>query len=261
MRATLGRSVSFLTQAANMQSAFASLEVSPRYMRLLSDQARLWSMAEIATLIFTNLMVLVINQIWHKDASLASLFTSIAGLVVLLVVEGAFETIHVLWMVRIHNLPLLCSEDEPGVVKASILTCLLEFVIVTSGFAVLVKFFMLHAVDPDKHADASFVDVCLYFQPYFMFPAFMHFGEHSIDSTAGARHGWVFCFDCFVLVCFVCFVCLSCMCDSELRRPSHGQGHVDFSYQSILLSLHILVVSVSPGKSRLSHLALSVRPM
>ncbi|CEL99997.1 unnamed protein product [Vitrella brassicaformis CCMP3155] len=93
-----------------MQSAFASLEISPRYKRALSDQIRLWSMTEMMTLVFTNLMVLVTDQIWHKDASLASFFMGIAGLVVLLVVEGALETVHVLWMVRISNLPLLCSE-------------------------------------------------------------------------------------------------------------------------------------------------------
>ncbi|CEL95493.1 unnamed protein product [Vitrella brassicaformis CCMP3155] len=167
MRETFSRSASSLAPAASMQSAFASLEVSPRYMRALSSQIRLWSTTEMMLLVFTNLMVLVTNQIWDKDASLASFFTGIAGLIVLLVVEGAFETLHVLWMVRINNLPLLRSEDEPGVVKAEVWTCLLEFIIMSYEHIVFVKFFMLHAIDPDKYnADGSVADMC----PYFSFP-------------------------------------------------------------------------------------------
>ncbi|CEL99994.1 unnamed protein product [Vitrella brassicaformis CCMP3155] len=59
MRETFSRSASSLAQAASMQSAFASMEISPW-----------WSMTEMMTLVFTNLMVLVTDQIWHEDTTL-----------------------------------------------------------------------------------------------------------------------------------------------------------------------------------------------
>ncbi|CEM08997.1 unnamed protein product, partial [Vitrella brassicaformis CCMP3155] len=52
-----------LAGTAKVQSALASLEVSPRYLRTLSDQIRLYSLIEVTGLLYTNLMMLITNQI------------------------------------------------------------------------------------------------------------------------------------------------------------------------------------------------------
>jgi len=108
--------------AGGLQSALASLQVSPRSLRGLGDQIIMWSGAELVAPLFTNLSVLVAQAL--KGVSWEVLIGESAGLVVLVLIELVFELCVACLMMRWNNIPIL-SGRERGVVRCRILTSFL----------------------------------------------------------------------------------------------------------------------------------------
>ncbi|CEL92177.1 unnamed protein product [Vitrella brassicaformis CCMP3155] len=106
-----------------LQSAFASLEVSPRYLRALSDQVNIWSTCELVALLFTNLAVLTAQA--YAGASWEQLVEEGMGLVLQVAIEQLFELCVLCILMRWNNLPMPSSRSEKGVLRRIILTLFL----------------------------------------------------------------------------------------------------------------------------------------
>ncbi|CEM25723.1 unnamed protein product [Vitrella brassicaformis CCMP3155] len=106
-----------------LQSALTLLEVSPRYLRSLCDQIHIWSNCELTALLFTNLSVLTVQG--YAGAPWEQLVEGGIGLVLLVAFEQLFEMCVLCVMMRWHNLPMLSSRHEKGVVRRRLLTLLL----------------------------------------------------------------------------------------------------------------------------------------
>mmetsp|Transcript_20409 Transcript_20409/g.49640 ORF Transcript_20409/g.49640 Transcript_20409/m.49640 type:complete len:263 (-) Transcript_20409:153-941(-) len=151
-----------LARTVNLQSALASLEVSPCYLRTLSDQIRLYSLIEVTGLLYTNLTLLITNQIMGTASSLAFV-QGIGGLLMLVSIECAFEAVLFLVMVRWNNFPLLSSSYKKDVTCCEFLTCLWMGIRVASLMLPYLEVFVLRMVDADKGGEVQPADMCPYF--------------------------------------------------------------------------------------------------
>jgi len=94
-----------------------------RYLRSLCDQIALWSLAEMTSLLFVNLSVVVASAV--NGVSSLTLTHEIIGLALIIAMECACEGMVLVVMVRWANLPMVSSWREKGVVRCMFLTCLL----------------------------------------------------------------------------------------------------------------------------------------
>jgi len=143
----------------NLQSALAPLEVSPRYLRALADQIHIWSFTEIMALLFTHLMMLI-TKYMHNGASSISVMQDIAGLLLLVSMECAFEVMLLLVLVRQNNLPMLSSAYEKGVLRCSFLVQACIAIAYISNSHPYTWVLMLRTTDPDKWGDTTPLDIC-----------------------------------------------------------------------------------------------------
>ncbi|CEM25616.1 unnamed protein product [Vitrella brassicaformis CCMP3155] len=112
-----------LSPTGGLQSALASLEVSPRCLRSLCDQIHIWSNCELVALLFTNLTVLTAQA--YAGAPWQQVVEGGIGLVLLVAIEQLFELCVLCVMMRWNNLPMLTSTREKGVLRSRILIVLM----------------------------------------------------------------------------------------------------------------------------------------
>ncbi|CEM39678.1 unnamed protein product [Vitrella brassicaformis CCMP3155] len=130
--------LSLAAPVGGLQSALVSLEVSPRYLRALSDQVNIWSTCELVALLFTNLAVLTAQA--YAGASWEQLVEGAMGLVVLVAIEQLFELCVLCVLMRWNNLPMLSSRSEKGVLRRTILTL---FLVAGSCISTWLPFFLM----------------------------------------------------------------------------------------------------------------------
>ncbi|CEM26039.1 unnamed protein product [Vitrella brassicaformis CCMP3155] len=106
------KALSSLTSVLNLQSTFIAYDYRPRYLRALSDQIHAYNLAESLILLFINLSLIAVDQ--FVDPSLSGLAERLGGLCLLVAIEMACEIVLFMISVRLHNLPIVRSEDEPG---------------------------------------------------------------------------------------------------------------------------------------------------
>ncbi|CEM02662.1 unnamed protein product [Vitrella brassicaformis CCMP3155] len=148
----------------NLQSALASLDVSPRYLRALSEQIRVWAFLEVTVLLFSNLVVLISNQIWGSDSSHVSFLQGTQGpeSVYLTLRPICCSSLHVLFVVLIrwNNLPMVRAEYESSVVWCRCLMCLWTGLCCISTWYMLFAIYTMRAMGEEKWGDAGPAELC-----------------------------------------------------------------------------------------------------
>jgi len=133
--------LSLAAPVGGLQSALASLEVSPRYLRALSDQVNIWSSCELVALLFTNLTVLTAQA--YAGVSWEQLVEEGIGLVLLVAIEQLLELCVLCVLMRWNNLPMLSSRSEKGVLRRIMLILFLVAGTCISGW---LPFFLMSLV-------------------------------------------------------------------------------------------------------------------
>jgi len=133
--------LSLAAPVGGLQSALASLEVSPRYLRALSDQVNIWSTCELVALLFTNLAVLTAQA--YAGVSWEQLVEEGIGLVLLVAIEQLLELCVLCVLMRWNNLPMLSSRSEKGVLRRIMLILFLVAGTCISGW---LPFFLMSLV-------------------------------------------------------------------------------------------------------------------
>jgi len=131
----------------SLQAALALLEITPRYLRSLCEQISLWSLAEMTSLLYINLAILIASAV--HGASPLTLGHQITGLALIIAMECACEGMVLVAMVRWANLPMMSSWREKGVVRCRLLTCLLA---ATTCVLVWLPFMPMHMTWRDADA-------------------------------------------------------------------------------------------------------------
>ncbi|CEL93856.1 unnamed protein product [Vitrella brassicaformis CCMP3155] len=83
----------------SLQAALALLEITPRYLRSLCEQISLWSLAEMTSLLYINLAILIASAV--HGASPLTLGHQITGLALIIAMECACEGMVLVAMVRL----------------------------------------------------------------------------------------------------------------------------------------------------------------
>ncbi|CEL93661.1 unnamed protein product [Vitrella brassicaformis CCMP3155] len=110
-------------------------------------------------LLFTHLMMLI-TKYMHNGASSISVMQDIAGLLLLVSMECAFEVMLLLVLVRQNNLPMLSSAYEKGVLRCSFLVQACIAIAYISNSHPYTWVLMLRTTDPDKWGDTTPLDIC-----------------------------------------------------------------------------------------------------
>ncbi|CEM31895.1 unnamed protein product [Vitrella brassicaformis CCMP3155] len=159
--------LSSMTSVIHLQSNFMAYDVRPRYLRALSDQQHAYNQAESLILIFINLSLILMEQLL-SPFSLSRLFERLGGLCLLVAVEMACEVILYMVSTRLHNLPILRSEDEPGVLTFRLTTLLAATAVFTAVWAPYITLFVLRALQPAVYDNVRLTELCPFFaHPYY----------------------------------------------------------------------------------------------
>ncbi|CEM25748.1 unnamed protein product [Vitrella brassicaformis CCMP3155] len=156
------RSASTFRDVVSVTSAFASLELTPRYIRQLTEQMHMYSLMESTVLVATNLAVMVGHQVLPPGPSLSIFLKELGALIILVLLEAAAEAFLFVVMIRWHNLPLTRSEEERGVLWNRTLVCLWANLSIALGILAFFYATMARVVNPDGvHVEPS--DFCPHF--------------------------------------------------------------------------------------------------
>ncbi|CEM03293.1 unnamed protein product [Vitrella brassicaformis CCMP3155] len=157
MRSTTS-GLSSMASVVDLQSNFMDYDVKPRYLRALADQTHAYNQAESLILIFINLSLMLMEQL--LSPSLPRLFERLGGLCLLVAIEMACEIVLFMVAVRLHNLPILRSEDEPGVLTFRLTTLLAAAVLITSQMMPFIALFLLRALQPSVFGEVRLGELC-----------------------------------------------------------------------------------------------------
>ncbi|CEM23143.1 unnamed protein product [Vitrella brassicaformis CCMP3155] len=149
------RSASTFRDVVSVTSAFASLELTPRYIRQLTEQMHMYSLMESTVLVAANFLVMVGRQVLPAGPSLSIFLNDLGALMVLVLIEAAAEAFLFVVMIRWHNLPLTRSEGERGVLWNRTLVCLWANIHVCLSMLVFFYIFVTKVVNPDKWAGVN----------------------------------------------------------------------------------------------------------
>ncbi|CEL93184.1 unnamed protein product [Vitrella brassicaformis CCMP3155] len=150
--------LSSMTSTLDLQSNFIAFDVKPRYLRALADQTHAYNQAESLFLVFINLSLISMEQL--LSPSLPRLFERLGGLCLLVAIELACEVVLFMISVRLHNLPILRSETEPGVVKYRLVTLLFASASLICGFLPYIVLFILRALHDERYGKVTFYELC-----------------------------------------------------------------------------------------------------
>ncbi|CEL92412.1 unnamed protein product [Vitrella brassicaformis CCMP3155] len=152
-------SLSSIKSTLDLQSNFIAFDFRPRYLRALRDQQYAYNQAESLILIFINLSLISMEQLLHPF-SLPRLLERLGGLGVLVAIEMACEVILFMVTVRLHNLPMLRSENEPGVLTFKLMTLFVASTAFASTFSHWIAMSLLRDLQPAVYGDVKLLEFC-----------------------------------------------------------------------------------------------------
>ncbi|CEL95426.1 unnamed protein product [Vitrella brassicaformis CCMP3155] len=152
------KTLSSLTSVLDLHSTFVAYDYRPRYLRALSDQIHAYNLAESLILLFINLSLIAVDQ--FVDPSLSGLAERLGGWCLLVAIEMACEIVLFMISVRLHNLPIVRSEHEPGALAFRLVSLLCASVALLLGFLPSVLLFTLRAAKPGQYRDLTTAKLC-----------------------------------------------------------------------------------------------------
>ncbi|CEL96639.1 unnamed protein product [Vitrella brassicaformis CCMP3155] len=154
--------LSSMTSVIHLQSNFMAYDVRPRYLRALSDQQHAYNQAESLILIFINLSLVSMEQL--LSPSLPRLFERLGRLCLLVAVEMACEVVLFMVSVRLHNLPILRGDDEPGVLTFRLAALLAATAVIIAIMVPYISLFLLRALQPAVFGEVRLRELCPHVQ-------------------------------------------------------------------------------------------------